>query len=318
MLTGFTGRGNFELKVTIPAGSSRDEPRTATRRGVAAKPITLSWTNFRSAAEQAGLSRQYGGVHFEHASRSGRHSGRQGRPPAGSRGLGDQHPRRRSRRAIGLQRPAQVRHVGLQRGGRLGRWLLAPQPHSSSISWSSATTWLACTSNTASRTRCFGRPSSTRRWPSRTSTGPRIRNCTAPPPPGALRPAAPTRDARRGPARAHHPFRSIDVPLRHHRQAGERRRQLRRLLDGEHIPCRESVYRSNSERSRVRCGGRVGSKVGWPGWPPHLGAGCLRGDTMPRGRSHRGRDRQGGLARPPPTFVVGDVTVFARRSGCRE
>jgi hypothetical protein len=43
---------------------------------------------------------------------------------------------------------------------------------------------------------------------------------TAPPPPGALRPAAPTRDARRGPARAHHPFRSIDVPLRHHRQAG--------------------------------------------------------------------------------------------------
>jgi hypothetical protein len=88
VLTGFTGRGNFELKVTIPAGSSRDEPRTATRRGVAAKPITLSWTNFRSAAEQAGLSRQYGGVHFEHASRSGRHSGRQGRPPAGSRGAG--------------------------------------------------------------------------------------------------------------------------------------------------------------------------------------------------------------------------------------
>src|SRR4029453_17118954 len=63
---GFTGRGNFELKVTIPAGSSKVEPRTATQPGVPAKPITLSWTNFRYAAEQAGLSRQYGGGPFQH------------------------------------------------------------------------------------------------------------------------------------------------------------------------------------------------------------------------------------------------------------
>jgi len=74
-LTGFTGRGNFELKVTIPADSSQVEPRTATHPGVPAKPITLSWTNFRYAAEQAGLSRQYGGVHFEHGDKDAREAG---------------------------------------------------------------------------------------------------------------------------------------------------------------------------------------------------------------------------------------------------
>jgi len=75
VLTSFTGRGNFELKVTIPAGSSKVEPRTATQPGVPAKPITLSWTNFQYAAEQAGLSRQYGGVHFEHGDKDARACG---------------------------------------------------------------------------------------------------------------------------------------------------------------------------------------------------------------------------------------------------
>jgi hypothetical protein len=75
VLTGFTGRGNFELKVTIAAGSSKVEPKTATHPGVPAKPITLSWTNFRYAAEQAGLSRQYGGVHFEHGDKDARAAG---------------------------------------------------------------------------------------------------------------------------------------------------------------------------------------------------------------------------------------------------
>ena len=75
VLTGFTGRGNFELTVTIPAGSSRVEPRTDTHLGVPAKPITLKWTNFRYAAEQAGLSRQYGGVHFEHGDKDARAAG---------------------------------------------------------------------------------------------------------------------------------------------------------------------------------------------------------------------------------------------------
>jgi hypothetical protein len=50
VLTAVTGRGNFELQVTIPAGSSKVEPKTATQPGVPAQPITLSWTNFRYAA----------------------------------------------------------------------------------------------------------------------------------------------------------------------------------------------------------------------------------------------------------------------------
>jgi hypothetical protein len=75
VLTGFTGRGNFELTVIIPAGSSKVEPRTATQPGVPAKPITFKWTNFRYAAEQAGLSRQYGGIHFEHGDKDAREAG---------------------------------------------------------------------------------------------------------------------------------------------------------------------------------------------------------------------------------------------------
>jgi hypothetical protein len=73
VLTGFTGRGNFELKVTIPAGSSKVEPRTATQPGGAGQAD--SWTNFRSAAEQAGLSRQYGEIHFEHGDKDARAAG---------------------------------------------------------------------------------------------------------------------------------------------------------------------------------------------------------------------------------------------------
>lgn len=55
--------------MTVPAGSSKIEPSA-----VPAKPITLSWTN-RYAAEQAGLSRQYGGLHFEHGDKDARAAG---------------------------------------------------------------------------------------------------------------------------------------------------------------------------------------------------------------------------------------------------
>jgi hypothetical protein len=70
ILTAFTRRGNFEMTVTIPAGSSRVEPGA-----VPAKPITLKWTNFRYAAEQAGKSRQYGGIHFEDGDNHAREAG---------------------------------------------------------------------------------------------------------------------------------------------------------------------------------------------------------------------------------------------------
>jgi hypothetical protein len=70
VLTAFTGRGNFELKVTIGAGTSRVE-----EGAVPTKAITLSWTNFRYAAEQAGLSREYAGVSFERGDKDARAAG---------------------------------------------------------------------------------------------------------------------------------------------------------------------------------------------------------------------------------------------------
>jgi hypothetical protein len=73
--------------VTIKAGSSKVEPWTATQPGVPAQPITLSWTNFQYAANQAGLSRQYGGVHFEYGDKDARGGWRQG----GRQRLGQGH-----------------------------------------------------------------------------------------------------------------------------------------------------------------------------------------------------------------------------------
>jgi hypothetical protein len=70
VLTAFCGRGNFEMTVTIAAGSSRVEPGV-----VPAKAITLKWTSFRYAAEQAGKSRQYGGIHFEDGDNHAREAG---------------------------------------------------------------------------------------------------------------------------------------------------------------------------------------------------------------------------------------------------
>jgi hypothetical protein len=50
----------FGMSVTIPAGSSPVEPGA-----VPATPITLTWNSFSTARDQAGYSREYGGIHFE-------------------------------------------------------------------------------------------------------------------------------------------------------------------------------------------------------------------------------------------------------------
>jgi hypothetical protein len=57
--------------VTFPAGSSRIEPGATP-----AQDLTLAWSTFKEAADQAGLSRRYGGIHFEHADLDGRAAGR--------------------------------------------------------------------------------------------------------------------------------------------------------------------------------------------------------------------------------------------------
>jgi hypothetical protein len=59
LLKAATGSDTFGMSVTIPAGSSSVEPGT-----VPAAPVTLSWKSFYEAADQAGISREYGGIHF--------------------------------------------------------------------------------------------------------------------------------------------------------------------------------------------------------------------------------------------------------------
>jgi hypothetical protein len=67
----FTGSDRFGASVTIPAGSSKVEPGLTPRRDV-----TLSWRTFSDAAAQAGLSRRYGGIHFEQGDLEARVTGR--------------------------------------------------------------------------------------------------------------------------------------------------------------------------------------------------------------------------------------------------
>jgi PAP2 superfamily len=73
----FTGTDSFGASVTIKAGSSLFEPRTATHPGVPAQDVTLSWPTFTLASEEAAMSRIYGGIHFRSGNEHGRMMGRQ-------------------------------------------------------------------------------------------------------------------------------------------------------------------------------------------------------------------------------------------------
>jgi hypothetical protein len=74
-LTAFTGGDNFGGQVTIKAGTSLFEPKTATHPGVPARDVTLKWKTFLDAAIQAGTSRRYGGIHFKSGDDHGRANG---------------------------------------------------------------------------------------------------------------------------------------------------------------------------------------------------------------------------------------------------
>jgi membrane-associated phospholipid phosphatase len=73
ILVGFTGSDNFGGSVTIskkmPDGItdwSKIEP------GTPANPVTLYWPTFTAAANDAGISRRYGGIHFKTGDLQGR------------------------------------------------------------------------------------------------------------------------------------------------------------------------------------------------------------------------------------------------------
>ena len=67
----FTGSDYFGNSVTIAAGSSAVEPGL-----VPSTPVTLSWNTFTAAADEAGISRRYGGIHFIDGDLAGREVGR--------------------------------------------------------------------------------------------------------------------------------------------------------------------------------------------------------------------------------------------------
>jgi hypothetical protein len=70
ILKRFTGGDVFGASVTIAQGALGVEP------GMPAQPVTLSWPTFSAAADEAGLSRRYGGIHFEDGDLEGRKLGR--------------------------------------------------------------------------------------------------------------------------------------------------------------------------------------------------------------------------------------------------
>lgn len=71
ILKRFSGSDQFGESVTVPPGSSLIEVGLTP-----AAPVTLSWPTFSDAADQAGMSRRYGGIHFEQDDRAGRVLGR--------------------------------------------------------------------------------------------------------------------------------------------------------------------------------------------------------------------------------------------------
>lgn len=71
ILKRFTGSDAFGASFTAPAGSSIIEPGITPH-----EPVTLFWPTFSDAADQAGLSRRYGGIHFAEADIAGRVLGR--------------------------------------------------------------------------------------------------------------------------------------------------------------------------------------------------------------------------------------------------
>jgi hypothetical protein len=70
ILKRFTGSDNFGNSVTIKAGNGGYEP------GVPAADLALSWSTFTAAADEAAMSRQYGGYHFAQGDLDGRDLGR--------------------------------------------------------------------------------------------------------------------------------------------------------------------------------------------------------------------------------------------------
>lgn len=72
ILRRFTGSDDFGAAVTFEPEESRFEPGMTPQT-----PVTLEWETFGEAAAEAGISRLYGGIHFQDGDLNGRSLGRQ-------------------------------------------------------------------------------------------------------------------------------------------------------------------------------------------------------------------------------------------------
>ena len=70
ILKSFTGSDTFGNSVTVAAKSLQADP------ALPAAPVTLSWATFTEAANEAGISRLYGGIHFSDGNTAGLNLGR--------------------------------------------------------------------------------------------------------------------------------------------------------------------------------------------------------------------------------------------------
>jgi uncharacterized protein DUF6851/vanadium-dependent haloperoxidase-like protein len=87
ILKRFTGSDDFGASVTFAPGSSVIEPGLTPQHAV-----TLYWATFTDAANQAGISRRYGGIHFELGDLVGRATGKLVAKQAWRRSLSYFHP----------------------------------------------------------------------------------------------------------------------------------------------------------------------------------------------------------------------------------
>jgi hypothetical protein len=71
ILTSWTGSDHFDYSARFAAGSSKIEPGVTP-----AHEVVLRWQTFTEAANEAGMSRRYGGIHFRRADLAGRELGR--------------------------------------------------------------------------------------------------------------------------------------------------------------------------------------------------------------------------------------------------
>jgi hypothetical protein len=72
ILRSFLRTDRMGLSFTFPVGASAIEPNV-----VPAQPVTLTWSTFTAAANEAGMSRRYGGIHFPQGDVAARHLGTQ-------------------------------------------------------------------------------------------------------------------------------------------------------------------------------------------------------------------------------------------------